>query len=331
MKDASKDIYKENQVLKDEIRQLKKKLSDFRKTEKKLKSSEEKLKILFQLAPDAYYINDLNSVIIDGNEAAEKMLGHQIEDLIGKRYLDLDIVDEQLKPVIEKELTKVKKGWSAGPAEYRLTRHDNSQIDVEIKAFAIDLDGRDLILNIARDITERKIVEAELQGIRKNLEQLVVERTQALRQSNEQLESKKQSLERTNTALKVLLNKREEDKTEMEEKILFSIKKLVFPIIENLEHSSLTEYQQNCLQILRLNLNDITAPFVRVISSSYLGLTPAEIQVVNMIKAGKTTKEIAQFLNLSHKTIEFHRNNIRLKLNIKNKKVSLRTFLMSLK
>ncbi len=324
-------MHKENESLKNEIKQLKKQLAEHKKTEEKLKSSEEKLKILFQLAPDAYYINDLDSVIVDGNEAAEKLLEFKIEELIGKRYLDLDIVNDAIKPVIKKELTRVRRGWSAGPAEYQLTRSNNSRIDVEIKAFAIELDGKDLILNIARDITKRKLVESELQQIRKNLEQLVIDRTRELSQANEQLENKTQSLERTNTALKVLLNKREEDKTEMEEKILFTVKKLVLPIIENLENSSINDYQQNCLQILKLNLNDITAPFVRIISSSYLGLTPAEIQIVNLVKVGKTTKEIAQFLGLSHKTIEFHRNNIRQKLNIKNKKVSLRTYLMSLK
>ena len=146
--EQGRGVYRENKRLKNEIKQLKKQLAGCRKTEEKLKSSEEKLKILFQLAPDAYYINDPDSVIVDGNEAAEIMLGYNIDDLIGKRYLDLDILNDKIKPVIQKELTKVRKGWSAGPAEYQLKCRDNRRIDVEIKAFAIELDGKDLILNI---------------------------------------------------------------------------------------------------------------------------------------------------------------------------------------
>ncbi|MBW2739323.1 MAG: helix-turn-helix transcriptional regulator [Deltaproteobacteria bacterium] len=61
-----------------------------------------------------------------------------------------------------------------------------------------------------------------------------------------------------------------------------------------------------------------------------LKLTPAEIQVIDFIKHGKTTKEIAQFLNLAISTIDFHRSNIRKKLGIKNKKINLRTQLLSI-
>lgn len=44
-----------------------------RKSEQELKNSEERLRILFEFAPDAYYLNDLKGRFIDGNKAAEEI------------------------------------------------------------------------------------------------------------------------------------------------------------------------------------------------------------------------------------------------------------------
>jgi len=59
-------------------------------------------------------------------------------------------------------------------------------------------------------------------------------------------------------------------------------------------------------------------------------LSPTDLQIALLIKEGKSTKEIADTMNLSSKTIEFHREKIRDKLGIKNKKVNLRTLLANM-
>ena len=64
-------------------------------------------------------------------------------------------------------------------------------------------------------------------------------------------------------------------------------------------------------------------------------VTPAEagvvveIQVAALIKEGKTTKDIANMLNKSPHAINFHRNNIRKKIGLQNKKTNLRSYLLS--
>jgi DNA-binding CsgD family transcriptional regulator len=103
------------------------------------------------------------------------------------------------------------------------------------------------------------------------------------------------------------------------------------PYIEKLNKSRLDGSQKAYVSILESNLNDIISPFPRRLSSVYLGLTPTEVEVANLVKHGQTTKEIAEVLNLSVRTVDTHRYNMRRKLGISNKKANLRTHLLSIK
>jgi DNA-binding CsgD family transcriptional regulator len=178
-------------------------------------------------------------------------------------------------------------------------------------------------LLIVRDVTDRKRAQNVLQEAHDQLEQRVAERTR-------ELETKRKKLEEVNTALKVLLQQREEDKQETEAGIYTQIKELAMPYLAKLKHSLLTSGQKAYVDILEANLTDIIDPLARSLSASLLNLTPAEIRVANLVKLGKTTKEMADLLNLSTRTIESHRDSIRHKLGIKNRRANLRSHLLSI-
>ena len=171
-------------------------------------------------------------------------------------------------------------------------------------------------------------VSRALQEVKERKERKMAE--EALKRREQALELKSRSLEEANTALKVLLQHREEGKASLEEQVLANIRKLVLPYIENLKRLKLNDNQAAQVRIMEDNLKKIVSPFLRNLTSSYLDLTPREIQVANLVKEGKTTKEMTEILNISATAVDFHRKNLRSKFGIKNKRTNLMAFLSSL-
>lgn len=176
----------------------------------------------------------------------------------------------------------------------------------EIRTFAVNLGETSKgIGGFVRDITERKKTE-------------------------EELKIKSLNLEEVNAALRVLLKQRDQDKNETEDKILNNVKRLVMPYIEKIKKKRLDDETRTYLNILETNLGNIVSPFVQKLSAVYSRFTPAEIRVADLIRDGKTIKEIAGISGVSENAVNHHRQSIRDKLGLKNQKINLRTYLMSL-
>jgi DNA-binding CsgD family transcriptional regulator len=146
----------------------------------------------------------------------------------------------------------------------------------------------------------------------------------------ETIKAQGERLREANAALKVLLKQREEDRAELEKSILENVKHLILPYLEKLKKGRLAEDQRLYLDIAESHLEEITSTFVRRVSTRFLGLTPTEIRVSDLIRQGKTSKEIAELLGSSERAIVFHRQSIRGKLGLKKKKVNLQSYLASL-
>ncbi|MCX6328058.1 MAG: PAS domain S-box protein, partial [Bacteroidia bacterium] len=138
-------------------------ITEHKQAEDKLRSSEERLKILFDYAPDAYYLNDLKGNFIDGNIAAEKLMGYDKNELIGKSFLKLNLLSLKQMPRAAKLLIKNSLGLGTGPDEFVLSRKDRSKVSVEIITHPVKIKDKTLVLGLARDISERKRAEKALQ------------------------------------------------------------------------------------------------------------------------------------------------------------------------
>jgi DNA-binding CsgD family transcriptional regulator len=153
---------------------------------------------------------------------------------------------------------------------------------------------------------------------------------EALKKSQEELFEQKQSLEETNIALKVLLKQREEDKLELEKKVLTNVKDLMLPYVEKLKNSRLKPKDKTLVEIIETHLNDVISPLLQRFANAKILLTPQEMQVAGLVRDGKSSKEIADILNVSETTVNFHRKNLRVKFGLTNQRTNLRSYLLSM-
>jgi PAS domain S-box-containing protein len=283
-----------------------------------IKEAQEERDRILDMSSDLICVAGMDGYFKYVNPAWEKTLGYPREHFLSRPFLDFIHPEDHRKCGGETE--KLASGQTMVDFEIRNIHKDGS-----VRTFlwtATPLAGSRLVYCIGRDITERKRVEEELENHRKHLEETVKERTA-------ELKAKSRTLEEINVALKVLLKRGEEDRKELEEQFVSNIKGMILPYIVKLQKGKLDVNQKAYLDIVAANLNEILSPFLDTIRR--LDFTPKEIEVASFIKEGRTTKDIAELMGVAPSAIDAHRNNIRIKLGLNNKKVNLRSYLLSLK
>lgn len=165
------------------------------------------------------------------------------------------------------------------------------------------------------------IVRIEVQ---QKLEQEIKTRTEA----EKALHTERQGLEEANIALKVLLRQREKDKEELEQRFVSNVNELVLPHVEKLKKNRLDGLQRTTLGLIETNLKEILSPFRYNVRN--FNLTPRQLEIVSLIRQGRTTKEIAELLNATKDAIDKQRFIIRKKLGVNKDKTNLRSLLLSL-
>ncbi|MBN2106526.1 MAG: PAS domain S-box protein [Deltaproteobacteria bacterium] len=288
-------------------------ISERKQAEKALLGAKLFLENVFATASDGIYVTDEKGHYRLVNQAFCNMTGYARDELIGQ---DASMVLAALRggPDVaalegadaDASLSRFQTTWQ---------RKDGTVFSVESRIAMLETPGGEYAGNVGtvRDITGRKRMEEELRRSHEDLERKVRERTE--------------SLAEINAALRVLLNKRDEDKKALEDSMLQNVNGLIMPYLEKLKACRLDERQKIYVDIMEKNFNDLIAPFLR--SECNLRFTPMEIQVANLVRQGKSTKEISAILSICEKTVSFHRDKIRNKIGLKKSKVSLRSHFAS--
>lgn len=298
-----------------------------RKTlEDRLRSSEERYRLLTECSSDIIVRHFQDGEIRFISSAVFPLLGFRPEDLIGRRIAD-GIMHPDDWPAMAQGITDlVQKKKRPIRLEHRVKTSADDYIWLESTCSLLkaceDLESCQII-TVSRDISERKKFQQTLISKRNQLEALVLERTR-------ELELKSKSLEEANTALKVLLERSQEYQKETEERIKANLEALVLPLIQKIKGRTINSTIEASLEQLEHDIRHVASPFSKDLFKGSPGLTPTQIQVADLVKRGKTSKEIAAFLNIAFKTVEAHRRNIRIKLGILNQKVNLRSYLSNL-
>jgi PAS domain S-box-containing protein len=281
---------------------------------------------VFQIGGDGKEMNCTHEWCADGIEP-------QIEDLQKLQMEEFPWWSQRIQRLENIHIPRVTDLPSAANAERQLLQSQDIQslivVPLAHSEAAIGFLGFDSVKS-EKSWSEEDIALLKMAG------EIIVNALQrrryyeALRSREKELESQAHNLEEVNVALRVLLEKREEDRKQIEQRMLSNFRKLIIPFLERLKSNNLNSKQRTYVEIIESNLNEIVSPLARTLSSKYSSLTPREIEMANLIKAGKTSKEIAELLSISPAVVNFHRQNLRKKLGLKSRDSNLRAFLFSI-
>lgn len=285
-------------------------ITQYKLTEEALRESEEKFRTLFESAKDCIFIKDpeLNYVLV--NPCVEKVLQLPADQIVGR--MDDDLFGSGFGATT-REIDQQVLAGKIIETEYTVPIKGNGKTFAVIKVPLRDRNGNITgLCGISRDITERKQTEQEL------------------RNRESKLQAQTRRLEEMNTTLKVLLEKRQEDRAELEANVIANANERLLPLLDKLKRTRLSPEQKTYVEALETSTREIVSPFVRKITSACARLSSREFEVALLIKEGKSSKEIAELLHIDDYTVLFHRQNIRKKLGLRNKKINIQSYLRTL-
>lgn len=279
--------------------------------ETELASRESQFRSLVETLNEGFGIVDAEGRLTYVNGKVLEILGYSQIEMLGKKISDF--MDERNRRAHKRQMGMRQKGIDA-PYEIQFTTKGGRPIATIVSPRAIlDADGKfQGSFAVITDIRAMKSAEKDL------------------RRREKQLKEKTRRLQEMNTALEVLLRKREQDKAIIQKRILHNLKRLIEPYLDALGETRMNERQRFLVGVLRTNLAEVMSPFSEQSLLNRADLTRTELEVANLVRLGKSTTQIAETMGTSYKTAETHRWRIRKKLGLNHRRANLMGYLSRL-
>jgi PAS domain S-box-containing protein len=283
-------------------------ISERLNVEVELRRTHERCEKAFRSSPDSITITHIDSgAFLDANEGFERITGYQRDEVIGQSSLSLGLwkVPEQRAALV----TAVRQEGRTRDFPMDVTVKDGSTRHCLVSAEGIELDGRACLLAVTRDITEIKQAD------------------ERLRDTTEKLRRDHVELVRKNITLNEVLEHLQQEKEQYRHELCASIENLLRPMIKRIHDSGALPDRE--IERLQQNIDEVTGRHLDQFKNNVSKLTPRELDIMEMIKAGRSSKQIAEDLGLSSQTVHKHRQSIRRKLQIDHREINLAAYLRS--
>jgi len=264
-------------------------------------------------ADDLIHCLDREGRFLYTNRYWTQTLQYSDEELRGMKIFDIIAPGFQTKCLNIFECHM--RGEKIGPTETIFIAKDGSEINVEGRCNVIFEGGEPVrLLGIFRDITSRKLAELKFEEAYNLLKERI--NVQVYDPGWEKRFKSNQS--------------RDQDSADIEKRIYVNLNQLVIPYLDKLDQKLIRRPEKIYTEILKDTLEQISSSFSRDTIPAADKLTQRELEIVNLLRFGKASKEIGTLLGLSTRTVETHRQSIRNKLGLKDRQVSLVTYLQSI-
>jgi PAS domain S-box-containing protein len=271
--------------------------------ERARREAEESYCVLLKSFPEAAIVSDAQERIVFANPAAARLVGAEnAEALYGCSLL-------QFLPGTN---AVVQEERSGAPERGKIVRIDGGMVDIESAHRIIQFRGTICTLRLVRDITST--VRAE----------------QALLEKDREIALHLAKLEKLKDALTTLLEHHDQEGQRQLAGVRATIENLVLAYLAQLKATPLESGQLALIEVMEANLRDITSSFTHELESWRTKLTPTELQIADLLRQGKRTKEIAGLLKVSRNAVTFHWNNIRAKLGLTRRPINLVSYLRTM-
>lgn len=272
-----------------------------------LRALKERYEKAFRNVPDSITISYIDDgCFVEVNDSFERLTGYTRDEIVGKSVFEVNIwKDPETRREVVKQIETTGRVQDL-EAEF-LTRSGTVRWGL-YAAEVVEINGRDCLLAVTRDITEKK------------------EREAALRATSEQLRREHSDATRKNIALNEVLEHLEQEKTAFRHELSANVENLLRPIVEKLRAQDGRLSTQDT-ELMSSGLDAIVGHDIDQYQNNLSKLTPRELDISELIRQGRTSKEIADELGLSDQTIHKHRQSIRRKLQLDNRGINLSAYL----